>query len=241
MQYSFNIPVRIIWPSTQLLFVPRHNLSFGSRAFRVSAPKVWNALTSSHQAITITLHFQTSSKDTLLPVSLSCHLASIHQRALILFIQTLALYKSFYLLTYLLTLTFDLETWLQLYKQLGRCYVHPFISYSIFCAWASLGLITLTFWPQNSFAGYLCDTEEYKICTSILSIIDLNVAAHIDAHEYVDLVTVTCDLLCNIYRLRASIDPVFAPRVIAYSFGSYSSFPFWAGYDLVNFTVDILT
>ena len=58
----------------------------------------------SHQAITITLHFQTSSKDTLLPVSLSCHLASIHQRALILFIQTLALYKSFtYLLTYLLT------------------------------------------------------------------------------------------------------------------------------------------
>ena len=44
------------------------------------------------------------SKDTLLPVSLSCHLASIHQRTLILFILTLALYKSFtYLLTYLLT------------------------------------------------------------------------------------------------------------------------------------------
>jgi len=41
-------------------------------------------------------------KNTLLPVSLSCHLASIHQRALILFIQTLALYKSYtYLLTYL--------------------------------------------------------------------------------------------------------------------------------------------
>jgi len=37
-------------------------------------------------------------------VSLSWHLASIHQRILILFIQTLALYKSFtYLLTYLLT------------------------------------------------------------------------------------------------------------------------------------------
>ena len=29
---------------TQLLFVPRNNLSFGSRAFRVSAPKVWNTL-----------------------------------------------------------------------------------------------------------------------------------------------------------------------------------------------------
>ena len=26
------------------LSVPRHNLSFGSRAFRVSAPKVWNSL-----------------------------------------------------------------------------------------------------------------------------------------------------------------------------------------------------
>jgi len=30
--------------STQPLSVPRHNLSFGSRAFRVSAPKVWNSL-----------------------------------------------------------------------------------------------------------------------------------------------------------------------------------------------------
>jgi len=30
--------------STQLLFVPRHNLSFGSRAFRISAPKLWNSL-----------------------------------------------------------------------------------------------------------------------------------------------------------------------------------------------------
>jgi len=30
--------------SSQLLFVPRHNLSFGSTSFRVSAPKVWNIL-----------------------------------------------------------------------------------------------------------------------------------------------------------------------------------------------------
>jgi len=30
--------------SSQLLFVPHHNLSFGSPAFRVSAPKVWNTL-----------------------------------------------------------------------------------------------------------------------------------------------------------------------------------------------------
>jgi len=40
------------------------------------------------------------SKVTLLPFSLFCHLAPIHQRALILFIQTMALCKSF---TYLLT------------------------------------------------------------------------------------------------------------------------------------------
>ena len=30
--------------STQLLFIPHHNLSFGSWAFRVSGPKVWNTL-----------------------------------------------------------------------------------------------------------------------------------------------------------------------------------------------------
>ena len=30
--------------STQPLSIPRHNLSFGSWAFRVSAPKVWNSL-----------------------------------------------------------------------------------------------------------------------------------------------------------------------------------------------------
>ena len=31
-------------PYTQILTVPRHNLSFGSRAFRISAPKNWNTL-----------------------------------------------------------------------------------------------------------------------------------------------------------------------------------------------------
>jgi len=25
--------------------IPRHNLSFGSRSFRVSAPRIWNSLT----------------------------------------------------------------------------------------------------------------------------------------------------------------------------------------------------
>jgi len=88
--------------STQLLFVPRHNLSFGSRAFRVSAPKVWNTLSlhirQSQPLSTFRRHLKTHYS--VLPVNLSRHLASIYQRALILFIQTLALYKSF---TYLLT------------------------------------------------------------------------------------------------------------------------------------------
>jgi len=29
----------------QLLAIPRHNLSFGSRSFRVYAPRIWNSLT----------------------------------------------------------------------------------------------------------------------------------------------------------------------------------------------------
>ena len=105
--YSFTVhttPKSMRSSSSQLLFVPRHNLSFGSRAFCVSVPKVWN---------TLPLHVRQSQslsafrRHLLLPVNLSCHLASIHQCALILFIQTLALYKSFtYLLTYLLTYRF---------------------------------------------------------------------------------------------------------------------------------------
>ena len=30
--------------SSHQLFIPRHNLSFGSRAFRFSAPRIWNKL-----------------------------------------------------------------------------------------------------------------------------------------------------------------------------------------------------
>jgi len=30
--------------TSQLLAIPRHNLSFGSRSFRVSAPRIWNSL-----------------------------------------------------------------------------------------------------------------------------------------------------------------------------------------------------
>jgi len=62
--------------------------------FDIHCSDVWilNLKTTSNQAITITLRFQTSSKDTRLSVSLSCHLASIHRRAL----------QIIYLLTYLI-------------------------------------------------------------------------------------------------------------------------------------------
>ena len=32
--------------TSQLLAIPRHNISFGSRSFRVSAPRIWNSLTA---------------------------------------------------------------------------------------------------------------------------------------------------------------------------------------------------
>ena len=75
-------------------------------AVRLAGPHVWMKNVHSLGEVPQPAHVihphqpVASSKDTLLPVSLSCHLASMHQRALILFIQTLALYKSF---TYLLT------------------------------------------------------------------------------------------------------------------------------------------
>jgi len=56
-----------------LLSVPRHNLSLGSRAFRISAPTIWNSLPP-HILQSQTL---SSFKDPLLSVSLSCHLAPI--------------------------------------------------------------------------------------------------------------------------------------------------------------------
>jgi len=76
-------------------------LSFGSRAFHISAPKIWN---SAHSAISNSL-FLTSFKDLLLSIGLSRSLAAIHN-APWFSSETLALYKLLtYLLTYLLNTT----------------------------------------------------------------------------------------------------------------------------------------
>ena len=94
--------------TSQLLAIPRHNLSFGSRSFRISAPRIWNSLTPQiRQCQTLatfrchlkTHYFQSAFSATQRPSSYAC--------ALILS-ETSALYKSFtYLLTYLLTLCVD--------------------------------------------------------------------------------------------------------------------------------------
>jgi len=50
------------------LLKPRHNLYFGSRAFRMSAPHIWNSLPTNIREISS--YFQTSSQNVLLSVSL---------------------------------------------------------------------------------------------------------------------------------------------------------------------------
>ena len=103
-----NVPVKSLTrfirgtnSTMSVLAIPRHNLSFGSRFFRVSAPRIWNSLTrsSNSRSMSNLSYIQMSLKDPLLSFSLFCHLASIVLCALILS-ETLALYKSF---TYLLT------------------------------------------------------------------------------------------------------------------------------------------
>ena len=54
--------------SSYQLSVPRHELTFGSRAFRFSAPRVWNSLPVCNRKTKSLPHFQTSSKDILFSV-----------------------------------------------------------------------------------------------------------------------------------------------------------------------------
>jgi len=99
--------------STQLLSVPRHNLSFGSRSSvspHLDCGILWPLVFAN---LTHFLHSDAfSSEDTILSVCLSCPLVPC-QCALIPF-ETLVLYKSFtYLLTYLLIylLKYFKRTW----------------------------------------------------------------------------------------------------------------------------------
>ena len=92
--------------TSQLLAIPWHNLSFGSRSFRVSALRIWNSLIPRICQCQTLATFRCHLQDPLLSVSLFCHLASIILCALILS-KTLALYKSFtYLLTYVVFTSF---------------------------------------------------------------------------------------------------------------------------------------
>jgi len=48
--------------STSLLAIPRHNLSFGSRSFRVSAQRIWNSLTPQIRQCQTLATFRCNSK-----------------------------------------------------------------------------------------------------------------------------------------------------------------------------------
>ena len=105
--------------SSHQLLVPRHKLTFGPRAFRFSAPRVWNSLPNSIRETKSlpTFRIQMSSKDILFSVGQSpfgcpsC-LEYLHPCTLIL-LKTLALYKP---CTYLLT-----YTWTRMYHSITTC------------------------------------------------------------------------------------------------------------------------
>ena len=56
--------------STHQLSVPRHNLTFGSRAFRFSAPRIWNSLPVSIRESQSLPTFRRHRNDILFSVSL---------------------------------------------------------------------------------------------------------------------------------------------------------------------------
>ena len=88
--------------STHQLSVPRHNLPFGSRAFRFSAPRVWNS--ESQSLLTFRRHLKTFHFIFSQPTPFSCPpcLDYLRPRALIL----LRLWRYIsHLLTYLLTIS----------------------------------------------------------------------------------------------------------------------------------------
>ena len=83
------------------LVKPWHNLSFGSRTFRISAPHIWNSLPTNIREAQSVLTFRRRLKTHYFQSALSTPYRPARQRALILFTIS-ALYKSF---TYLLLCT----------------------------------------------------------------------------------------------------------------------------------------
>jgi len=58
----YSLPRTMHPSSTKLLTVPRHNLSLGSRAFRISAPTTWNSLPHNAREFSSLASFQSHLK-----------------------------------------------------------------------------------------------------------------------------------------------------------------------------------
>jgi len=97
-----NEPVRTLRSSSPVLFsVPRCNLEFDSRAFRISAPNIWNSLPANIRDSPSLPTFR-RSQNTLFSVSLPQPLTTTPFSTRPDSLETMAVYKFFtYLLTYL--------------------------------------------------------------------------------------------------------------------------------------------
>ena len=126
--------------SSHQLSVPRHNLSFGSRAFRFSAPRVWNSLPvnirESHSLPTFRCNLKTFYSQSAYP-HFSCPpcLEYLCPRALIL----LRLWHYInHVLTYLLTYVVVLSVLLYLsvcisFSLMGFFVIHYLAARLVFC------------------------------------------------------------------------------------------------------------
>jgi len=111
---QYHEPMRSLRSSSfHQLSVSRHNLTFGSHAFRFSAPRVWNSLPVSIRETKSLPTFRRHLKTTIFSQSILIHLSILPRyifrpRALIL--PKTWRYTSHLLLTYLLTYLFAIET-----------------------------------------------------------------------------------------------------------------------------------
>ena len=156
-------------------------------------------------------------RDTLLPLSLSCHLVSIHQCALILFIQTLALYKSF---TYLLTqLVSSLCVWIcqsLLERELFSSPVH-FFALSIYDRWDEI------FIAISSYHAWVC------VCTCVLVLIS---ATRLGLDNFLSLTLSVCLFVTLLLQIASSFlflenRTIFWPSSVHVALYKMLFFDFW--------------